>query len=75
MAWLAESLESAEQRLARLMAERDQMERLAAESAARVDELAESLRDRPRIGLLLVQTQSLLKMLDGLLNLTRARII
>ena len=43
MSWLARSLETAEQQLARLMLERNQMERLAADSAARVDELARSL--------------------------------
>ena len=43
MAWLAQSLESAEQRLVRLLQERDAMERIAADSAARVDELALSL--------------------------------
>ncbi len=43
MGWLAQTLESAEQQLARLLRERDAMERLAAESAARVDDLAASL--------------------------------
>ncbi len=43
MSWLAQSLETAEQQLTRLLKERDDMERLAAESAARVDDLAQSL--------------------------------
>ena len=43
MGWLAQSLEAAEQQLTRLLRERDDMERLAAESAARVDDLAQSL--------------------------------
>lgn len=43
MGWLAQSLETAEEQLTRLLKERDDMERLAAESAARVDDLAQSL--------------------------------
>lgn len=43
MTWLARNLEAAEQQLARLSKERDDIERLAAESAARVDDLAQSL--------------------------------
>jgi outer membrane protein OmpA-like peptidoglycan-associated protein len=43
MGWLAGNLEAAEEQLARLHEERDRVERLAADSAARAHELAESL--------------------------------